>query len=150
MMRRGRRKALNQSITTLIGCPLPKSQSLLKVSHFHEEILTPSARSWQLGSSLHRDGSAQCWSPGTHTPASQDSGSLGWRDGSAVKSTRLLFQRSWVQFPATTWWLTTICKEIWCPLLMYLKTAAVYLYMSKSKKKKIKKIKKIPVPSKPL
>ncbi|CAO2608103.1 hypothetical protein LEMLEM_LOCUS13659 [Lemmus lemmus] len=22
-----------------------------------------------------------------------------------------------IQFPATTWWLTTICNEIWCPLL---------------------------------
>ena len=21
----------------------------------------------------------------------------------------------WVQFPATTWWFTTICNEIWCP-----------------------------------
>ena len=27
----------------------------------------------------------------------------GWRVGSVVKSTRLIFQRSWVQFPATTW-----------------------------------------------
>jgi hypothetical protein len=37
---------------------------------------------------------------------------LGWRDGSAVKSTRLLFRRSRVQIPATTWWLTTIRNEI--------------------------------------
>jgi hypothetical protein len=29
----------------------------------------------------------------------------------------LLFQRSCVQFPATTWWLTTIYNGIWCPLL---------------------------------
>jgi hypothetical protein len=28
------------------------------------------------------------------------------------KSTRLLFQRSGVQIPATTWWLTTIRNEI--------------------------------------
>jgi hypothetical protein len=27
------------------------------------------------------------------------------------------------QFPATTWWLTTICNGIRCPLLVYLKTA---------------------------
>jgi hypothetical protein len=36
-----------------------------------------------------------------------------WRSS---KEHRLLFQRSWVQFPATTWWLTTICNGIWCPL----------------------------------
>jgi len=29
----------------------------------------------------------------------------------------LFFQRSWVQFPVTTRWLTTICNEIECPLL---------------------------------
>jgi hypothetical protein len=40
----------------------------------------------------------------------------------------LLFQRSWVQFPATTWWLTTICHEIRCPLLECLKTVTLYLY----------------------
>jgi len=44
------------------------------------------------------------------------------------KEHRLLFRRFSVQFPATTWWLTTICSEIWCPLLMCLKTATVYLY----------------------
>jgi hypothetical protein len=33
----------------------------------------------------------------------------------------LLFQSSWVQIPATTWWLTII----WCPLLRCLKTATV-------------------------
>ena len=32
----------------------------------------------------------------------------GWWDGSVGKSTRLLFRRSGVQIPATTWWLTTI------------------------------------------
>jgi hypothetical protein len=36
----------------------------------------------------------------------------GWRDGSAVKSIDWLFQRSRVQIPATTWWLTTIHNEI--------------------------------------
>ena len=40
----------------------------------------------------------------------------------------LLFQRSWVQFPATTWWLTTICNKIWRPLLECLKAATVYLH----------------------
>ena len=47
----------------------------------------------------------------------------------------LLFQRSWVPIPATTWWLTTICNEIWRPLLVCLKTATVYLHIiNKSKK----------------
>jgi hypothetical protein len=41
----------------------------------------------------------------------------------------LLFQRSWVQIPATTWWLTTIRNETWCPLLVCLKTATVYLHI---------------------
>jgi hypothetical protein len=44
----------------------------------------------------------------------------------------LLFQRSWVQFPATTWWLTTICNEIWCPLLVCLKKATVYSHRHSS------------------
>jgi hypothetical protein len=44
-----------------------------------------------------------------------------------LRSTFLLFWRSWVQIPATTWWLTTICNEIWLPLLMHLETATVYL-----------------------
>ena len=35
------------------------------------------------------------------------------------------------QIPATTWWLTTIRDEIWCPLLGCLKTATVYLYIIK-------------------
>ena len=47
----------------------------------------------------------------------------GWRDGSA----RLLSRRSWVQIPATTWWLTTTHNEIWLPFLVHLKTATVYL-----------------------
>jgi hypothetical protein len=54
----------------------------------------------------------------------------GWRDGSAGKSTHwLLFPRSWVQIPATTWWLTTIYNEIW-HLFWHgwrLKTATVHL-----------------------
>jgi hypothetical protein len=33
----------------------------------------------------------------------------GWRDGFMVKSTDC---SSRVKFPATTWWLTTICKGI--------------------------------------
>ena len=41
----------------------------------------------------------------------------------------LLFQRTWVQFPATTWWLTTICNGVWCPFLVCLKTATVYSYI---------------------
>ena len=41
----------------------------------------------------------------------------GWWDGSVGKSTRLLFQRSGVQIPATTWWLTTTCNWIWCLFL---------------------------------
>jgi len=40
----------------------------------------------------------------------------------------LLFQRSWFQIPATTWWLTTICNWIRCPLLVCQKTATVYSY----------------------
>jgi hypothetical protein len=40
---------------------------------------------------------------------------MGWRDGSAAKSTDC---SSRVQFPATTWWLTTICNGVWCPLLV--------------------------------
>jgi hypothetical protein len=55
--------------------------------------------------------------------------SKGWWDGSVGKSTRLFFQRSGVQIPATTWWLTTICNEIWLPLLECLKTATVYLHI---------------------
>jgi hypothetical protein len=51
----------------------------------------------------------------------------GWWDGSVGKSTRLLFQRSRVQIPATTWSLTTIRNKIWLPLLVCLKTARVYL-----------------------
>jgi hypothetical protein len=54
---------------------------------------------------------------------------MGWWDGSVGKSTRLLFWRSRVQIPATTWWLTTIPNEIWCPLLECLKTATVYLHI---------------------
>jgi hypothetical protein len=50
----------------------------------------------------------------------------GWRDGSEVKGTRqLLFQWSWVQFPALTVLLTTICNGIWYPLLVCLKTVTM-------------------------
>jgi hypothetical protein len=67
--------------------------------------------------------------------------SMGWWDGSVGKSTRLLFRRSRVQIPATTWWLTTIRNKIWLPLLVCLKTATVYLHIiiNKSLKKKKKK-----------
>jgi hypothetical protein len=65
----------------------------------------------------------------------------GWWDGSVGKSTRLLFRRSRVQIPATTWWLITIRNKIWRPLLECLKTATVYLHIiiNKSLKKKKKK-----------
>jgi hypothetical protein len=65
----------------------------------------------------------------------------GWWDGSVGKSTRLLFRRSRVQIPATTWWLTTIYNKIWLPLLVCLKTATVYLHIiiNKSLKKKKKR-----------
>jgi hypothetical protein len=53
----------------------------------------------------------------------------GWWDGSVGKSTWLFFQRSGVQIPATTWWLTTIRNKIWRPLLVCLKTATVYLHI---------------------
>jgi hypothetical protein len=55
-------------------------------------------------------------------------------DGSVGKSTRLLFRRSEVQIPATTWWLTTIRNEIWLPLLECLKIATVYLHIIKINK----------------
>jgi hypothetical protein len=38
----------------------------------------------------------------------------------------VLFQRSRVQLPSTTWWLITIYNGIRCPLLMCVKTATVY------------------------
>jgi hypothetical protein len=47
----------------------------------------------------------------------------------------LTAQRSWVQILATTWWLTTICNEIWLPLLECQKTATVYLHIINLKKK---------------
>ena len=50
------------------------------------------------------------------------------RAGEMTQQVRLLFQRSWVQFPATTWWFTTISNGIRCPLLVCLKTATVYSY----------------------
>jgi hypothetical protein len=53
----------------------------------------------------------------------------GWWDGSVGKSTWLLYRRSRVQIPATTWWLTTIRNEIWFPLLECLKTATMYFHI---------------------
>jgi hypothetical protein len=44
-----------------------------------------------------------------------------------VKKHWLLFRKSWVQIPATTWWLTTTRNEIWHPLLEHLKAATVYV-----------------------
>ena len=41
----------------------------------------------------------------------------------------LLFWRSWVQIPATTWRLTTIYNGIRCPLLECLKRVTVYSYI---------------------
>jgi hypothetical protein len=35
----------------------------------------------------------------------------GWRDGSVVKSTCCYFQRTWVQFLAPIWQLTTVCNS---------------------------------------
>jgi hypothetical protein len=35
-------------------------------------------------------------------------------------------QRSRVQFPATTWWLTAIYNEDWCRFLVCLKKVTVY------------------------
>jgi len=63
---------------------------------------------------------------------------LGWWDGSVGKSTQLLFRRSRVQIPATTWWLTTICNEIWRSLLVCLKTATVYLHIINKSLKKVR------------
>jgi hypothetical protein len=55
-----------------------------------------------------------------------------WRDGSVVKSTDCPSKRSWVQFPVTPWWLTTVCNGIWYPLLACLKTTMVYSYTLKN------------------
>jgi hypothetical protein len=63
---------------------------------------------------------------------------VGWRDISVVKGTGCSFWRSWVQIPATKWWLPTICNEIWGPLLGCQKTVTVYLHIiiNRSLKKK--------------
>jgi hypothetical protein len=50
----------------------------------------------------------------------------GWREGSVVKSTDCSSRGP--EFPATTWWLTTTCNGIQCPLLVCLKTATMYSY----------------------
>jgi hypothetical protein len=77
-------------------------------------------------------------------------GQLGYTENVVSKNIKnkikrhwLLFQRSWVQFPATTWWLTTICSRVWCPLLVCLKTPTVYSHtmnewINKSSLKKIR------------
>lgn len=54
-----------------------------------------------------------------------------WRDGFVVKSTAA----------ATTWWLTTICDEIYCPILACRHTCSqntIYI-INKSKRKKERK-----------
>ena len=70
----------------------------------------------------------------------KDCKSRGWRDGSVVKSVDCSSEgpefksqqpHGRVQISATTWWLTTICNEIWCPLLEYLRIATVYLHINK-------------------
>ena len=48
------------------------------------------------------------------------------RAGEMAQQVRTL-PKSWVPIPATTWWLTATCNEIWCPLLAGLKSATVYL-----------------------
>jgi hypothetical protein len=47
-----------------------------------------------------------------------------WRDGSVVKN----IDCSWVQFPATTWWFTTICNGIQCSFLVCLKRVTVHTH----------------------
>lgn len=78
--------------------------------------------------------------PGGKQPLKRGSGC--WRDGSAFKSTGCSF-RSWVQFPATTGWLTTIYDNgIWCPLLVYRQTCRQGTHIHKQinlKKKKPKR-----------
>jgi hypothetical protein len=46
-----------------------------------------------------------------------------FRAGEMAQQLRAL--RSIVQFPATTWWLTTIYNGVGCPLLVCLKRAMV-------------------------
>ena len=57
-----------------------------------------------------------CQTASKHLPydAPRMTASEGWWDGSAGKNTDCSSERSWVQIPATTWWLTAICNEIWC------------------------------------
>jgi hypothetical protein len=62
----------------------------------------------------------------TFPPALPKNTFRSWRDDWVVEEHWLLFQRSWVQIPATTWWLTTICNGIRSPLLVCLKMATVY------------------------
>ena len=53
----------------------------------------------------------------------------GWWDGTAGKNTDCSPKGPEFKFHnhITTWWLTTTHNEIWCPLLVRLKTATVYL-----------------------
>lgn len=37
--------------------------------------------------------------------------SESWRDASAVRSTLLLSQKTWIQFLVSIWWLMTICNS---------------------------------------
>jgi hypothetical protein len=65
----------------------------------------------------------------------------GWRDGSVVKRTDCSSRGPEFKSPATTWWLTTICNGIRCPLLVCLKVATVYLNIIINKSLKKNKIK---------
>jgi hypothetical protein len=49
-----------------------------------------------------------------------------WGAGEMAQWLRALTVLPEVLNPATTWWLATICNEIRCPLLVYLKTETVY------------------------
>ena len=57
-------------------------------------------------------------------------------DGSVKSLLWLLFQRSWVEFLATTWWPTTICNVIWCPFLACRCACREHSFHSKSLKSK--------------
>jgi hypothetical protein len=69
----------------------------------------PSTRETEAGGFL-----SSRWVPGQpelhRETLSQKTKKGGWQNGSVGKSTDLFFRRSWVQIPATSWWLTTICN----------------------------------------
>ena len=50
-------------------------------------------------------------SPGGRRKYPLECGSWIWRDGLVDKNTGCFSQRTWVQFPARTWWLTDICNS---------------------------------------